>query len=132
MDFTTMDEVYTSESESNTIPSNQNLKPFILQEIYKIYDQKNKLLTNKNISMRKLQIFFNIDSDIEPICQNKWNIYFNKKLPWRKIWTNLLINRATRKASQLSWKNIIQFIQKLNYKQMGRSMNDLCHFVILK
>jgi hypothetical protein len=73
MDFTTMDEVYTYESESNTIPSNQNLK----QEIYKIYDQKNKLLTNKNISMRKLQIFFNID--IEPICQNKWNIYFNKK-----------------------------------------------------
>ena len=48
-----MDEVYTYESESNTIPSNQNLK----QEIYKIYDQKNKLLTNKNISMRKLQIF---------------------------------------------------------------------------
>ena len=73
MDFTTMDEVYTYESESNTIPSNQNLK----QEIYKIYDQKNKLLTNKNISMRKLQIFFNIR-----------------------------INRATSKASQLSWKII--------------------------
>ena len=123
-----MDEIYTYESESNTIPSNQNLKPFILQEIYKIYDQKNKLLTNKNIFMRKLQIFFNI----EPICQNKWYIYFNKILPWRKIWTNLRINRATRKASQLSWKNIIQFIQKLNYKKMERSMNDLCHFVILK
>jgi hypothetical protein len=31
--------------------------------------------------MRKLQIIFNID--IESICQNKWNIYFKKNLPWR-------------------------------------------------
>ena len=54
--------------------SNQNPKPFKLQETYKIYDKQNKLLTNKDISMCKLKIFFNID--IEPICQNKWNIYF--------------------------------------------------------
>ena len=27
--------------------------------------------------MRKLKIIFNIDK--EPICQNEWNIYFNKK-----------------------------------------------------
>jgi len=54
--------------------------------------------------MRKLQIIFNIG--IEPICQNKWNIYFNKNLSWRKIWTNLRINRAARKANQISWKII--------------------------
>ena len=76
------------ENESNVSPSNQNLKPFKLQETYKIYDKQNKLLTNKDISMRKLKVIFNID--IEPICQNKWNIYFNKNLLWRKIWTNLL------------------------------------------
>jgi hypothetical protein len=60
------------ENESNVSPSNQNLKPFKLQETY-------KLLTNKDISMRKLKIIFNID--IDPICQNKCNIYFNKNLP---------------------------------------------------
>jgi hypothetical protein len=75
--------------------------------------KKNKLLTNKDISVRKLKIIFNID--IEPICQNKWNIYFNKNSLWRKIWTNLRLNRATRKANQLSWK----IIQKLNGKKWG-------------
>jgi hypothetical protein len=58
----------------NENESNQNLKPFKLQEAYTIYDKQNKLLTNKDISMCKLKIIFNID--IEPICQNKWNIYF--------------------------------------------------------
>jgi predicted TIM-barrel fold metal-dependent hydrolase len=74
--------------------------------------------------MRKLQIIFIID--IEPICQNKWNIYFNKNLPWRKIWTNLRINQATRKANQLSWKIIHDTEAKL--QKNGRSMNGLCHF----
>ena len=75
--------------------------------------------------MRKLQIIFIID--IEPICQNKWNIYFNKNLPWRKIWTNLRINQATRKTNQLSWKIIHDTEAKLQNKN-GRSMNGLCHF----
>jgi hypothetical protein len=75
--------------------------------------------------MRKLKIIFNIN--IEPICQNKWSIYFNKNLPWRKIWMNLRINRATRKA--LSWKiihNTVYIQAKL--QEMGRSINGLCHF----
>ena len=59
------------------------------------------LYGNSNIVFNGKPIF---NIDIGPICQNKWNIYFNKKLPWRKIWTNLRINRATRKANQLSWK----------------------------
>ena len=40
--------------------------------------------------MHKLKIIFNIA--IEPICQNKWNIFFNKNLLWRKIWDELAIN----------------------------------------
>jgi hypothetical protein len=83
----------------NENESYQNLKPFKLQEAYKIYDKQNKLLTNKNISMCKLKIIFNIN--IEPICQINGIFIFNKNLPWRKIWTNLCINRATRKANQL-------------------------------
>ena len=75
--------------------------------------------------MRKLQIIFIID--IEPICQNKWNIYLNKNLLWRKIWMNLRINRATRKA--LSWKIIHNTVNtEAKLQKMGRSMNDLCHF----
>ena len=54
----------------NENENNQNLKHFKLQETYKIYDKQNKLLTNKDISMRKLKIIFNIN--IEPICQNKF------------------------------------------------------------
>ena len=116
-----------NENESNVSPSNQNLKPFKLQETYKICDKKNKLLTNKDISMRKLKVIFNID--IEPICQNKWNIYFNKNLMWRKIWRNLRINRATRKANQLSWKIIYNTVYtEAKLQKMGRSMNGLCHF----
>jgi len=39
------------------------------------------------MSMDKLQMIFNID--VEPICQSKWNICFNKKkLPWNKIREN--------------------------------------------
>jgi hypothetical protein len=94
-----MDEVYTYESESNTIPSNQNLK----QAIYKIYDQKNKLLTNKNISMRKLQIFFNID--IEPICQNKWNVYFNKKIAVEKNMDELAYKSSNKKSKPVKLEN---------------------------
>ena len=41
------------ENESNVSPSNQNLKPFKLQETY-------KLLINKDISMRKLKFFLTL------------------------------------------------------------------------
>ena len=53
--------------------------------------------------MRKLKIIFNID--IELICQNKWNIYFNKKISVEKN-MNERISGATRKANQLRWKSI--------------------------
>ena len=41
------------ENESNVSPSNQNLKPFKLQETY-------KLLTNRDISMRRLKFFLTL------------------------------------------------------------------------
>ena len=54
---------------------------------------------------------------------------FNKNLPWRKIWTNLRINRATRKANQLSWKIIHNTVYtEAKLQKMGRSMNGLSHF----
>ena len=50
-------------------------------------------------------------------------------MPWRKIWTNLWINRATRKANQLIWKIIHNTIDaEAKLQKMGRSMNGLCHF----
>ena len=39
------------------------------------------------------------------------------------------INRATRKANQLSWKIIHNAIYtEAKLQKMGRSMNGLCHF----
>jgi hypothetical protein len=53
--------------------------------------------------MRILKIIFNID--IELICQNKWNIYFNKKISVEKNMYER-VSGATRKANQLRWKII--------------------------
>jgi hypothetical protein len=76
-----------NENEGNIRPNNQNLKPLNYRRPLKLYDPQNKLLTNKDISLSKLEILFNIDT--EPICQNKWNIYISKNLPCKNPPVNL-------------------------------------------
>jgi hypothetical protein len=53
--------------------------------------------------MRKLQIFFNID--IEPICQNKWNIYFNKKIAVEKNMDELAYKSSNKKSKPVKLEN---------------------------
>jgi hypothetical protein len=53
--------------------------------------------------MRKLKIIFNIDK--EPICQNKWNIYFNKKFAVEKNMDELAYKSSNKKSKPVNLEN---------------------------
>ena len=76
--------------------------------------QRTKFKKNKDISLKSIQTLFN--TKIKPNCEIKWNGYFDKKIPWRKVWGIIHNNFATRKSNQLSWKiihNIVYTEKKL-------------------
>lgn len=109
--------------DANTKESNS----IIVKDVYKFFNSKNKIMANKDVSLKLLQKELNIKT--KPNCELKWNIYFNKELPWKQIWSKIYYNFASRKSNQLSWKiihNIVYTEEKL--QKIGRSRNGLCHF----
>ena len=65
---------------------------------------------------------------MEPKCQNKWELIYNKKVMWEVVWKNLNLLRCKQKIIQFQWK-YIHFIvyTKSRLQKMGKS-NGLCHF----
>jgi hypothetical protein len=65
---------------------------------------------------------------MEPKCQNKWELIYNKKVMWEVVWKNLNLLRCKQKIIQFQWK-CIHFIvyTESRLQKMGKS-NGLCHF----
>ena len=71
--------------------------PYTLKNILEFYDKKFKMVENKNIKLKLLQIC--LLPKIKPTCEDKWDTYFNKDFPWKIIWANLDKNLAKGKLS---------------------------------
>ena len=101
--------------------------PFKVKNYFEIYDRQNKIVENKKLSLKLIQS--HINCRVKPNCEYKWDVYFEKELHWKTVWSNLNKNFAKRKAKQISWKILHQIVYTENkLKKIGYSSNGKCHF----
>jgi hypothetical protein len=65
---------------------------------------------------------------VEPKCQNKWELIYNKKVMWEVLWRNRNLLSCKQQIIQFQW-NCIHFIvyTESRLQRMGKS-NGLCYF----
>ena len=86
-------------------------------------DSKNKIIQHKDVKLKTIQKLLN--KTVEPKCQNKWELKYNKKVMWEVVWKNLNLLSSKPKIIEWQWK-CINFIVNTDSKlqKIGES-NEL-------
>ena len=98
---------------------------YILITIYFLCDIKNNIFQHKDVKLKTVKKLLN--KTMEPKCQNKWELIYNKKVMWKVVWKSFNLLICKQKIILFRWKCSIHFIvcTDSRLQKMGKSNSTL-------